>query len=77
MYCQTLPFVSQANTRQFRRRIQLFNNTVNDLIDTQHLCNFWWLTDRRSLAFGMGGGGGHLLDKRHFFERGRQLDHFL
>ena len=71
------PFVSQVKTRQFRRRKKLFNNTVNDLIDTQHLFNFWWLIDRRSLTFGIGGGGGYLLDKRHFFERGHQLDNFL
>ena len=70
------PFVSQVKTRQFRRRKKLFNNTINDLIDTQHLFNFWWLIGRRSLTFGMGGGG-HLLDKRHFFERGHQLDNFL
>lgn len=61
------PFVSQVKTRQFRRRKKLFNNTVNDLIDTQHLFNFWWLIDRRSLTFGMGGGGGAFIGQEAFF----------
>ena len=60
------PFVSQVKTRQFRRRKKLFNNTVNDLIDTQHLFNFWWLIDRRSLTFGMGGGGAFIGQEAFF-----------